>query len=152
MNKYMELACEEARKSMLENIGGAFGAVIVDANGEIVSSAGNMVLLKNDPTQHAEIVAIQEACKKLGTYDLSGMTLYTSCEPCPMCLSASIWANIKTIYYGATRIDAEEIGFRDNFIYDHIEGKKNALETINLDRDECVKLFDEYKKQNKTIY
>lgn len=152
MDKYMQKAIEEAKHSMDNNLGGSFGAAIVDKDGNIVASGGNRVLERNDPTQHAEIVAIQEACKKLGTYDLSGMTLYTSCEPCPMCLSATIWANIKTIYYGATRQDAEDIGFRDKFIYDHIQGEKDALEVINIDREECKKLFDEYAKKSKTIY
>lgn len=152
MEKNMEKACGEARHSMRNNLGGAFGAVIADKDGNIVASGGNRVLERKDPTQHAEVVAIQEACKKLGTHDLSGLILYTTCEPCPMCLSAAIWANIKTIYYGATRQDAEDIGFRDKFIYDHIRGEKNALEVINIERDECVKLFDEYARTNKTMY
>ncbi len=148
----MEAACEQARNSMQNNLGGAFGAAIVNEAGEVVAVGGNRVLERNDPTQHAEIVAIQAACKKLGTYDLTGMTLYTTCEPCPMCLSATIWANIKTIYFGATRQDAEDIGFRDKFIYDHINGEKNAVQVKNIDRDECVELFNEYAKDNKTIY
>lgn len=154
MNKFMKMALEEARHSMENNLGGSFGAVIIDKDGNIISKGGNRVLERNDPTQHAEIVAIQEACKNLKTHDLSGMVLYTSCEPCPMCLSACIWANIDTIYYGATREDAESIGFRDKFIYDHIKGEKEAIKVINLteDRENCAKLFEEYKNSSKTMY
>lgn len=152
MNNIMKIACDEARYSMNNNLGGSFGAVVVDANGDVVAKGSNRVLERKDPTQHAEIVAIQEACKVVGSYDLSGYVLYTTCEPCPMCLSACIWANIKTIYYGATREDAENIGFRDKFIYDHIKGEKKAVEVINIDREECKKLFDEYASKSKTIY
>lgn len=153
MNDFMKVAIDEAKYSMDNDIGGAFGACIVNPKtNEIVSRGGNMVLETNDPTQHAEIVAIQRACKKLGIYDLSGLVLYTSCEPCPMCLSASIWANIKTIYYGSTRDDAQSIGFRDSFIYDHINGKKSAINMINICREDTLKLFDEYKQKNKIIY
>ena len=109
MNKYMKIAKENSKKWMdLE--GGPFGAVIVNKEGEIISNGNNRVLKEKDPTQHAEIVAIREACKKLNTYDLSEYELYTSCEPCPMCLSAIIWANIKTVYYGCTKEDAGSIG------------------------------------------
>ena len=96
MNKYMEIAKKSAKQGFKSNEGGPFGAVIVDANENIISTGNNKVLKNNDPTAHAEIVAIRNACKKLQTYDLSNYILYTSCEPCPMCLSAIIWANIKT--------------------------------------------------------
>ena len=104
MNKYMKIAKEASEKGAKSNEGGPFGAVITDKEGNIISVGNNKVLLNNDPTAHAEVVAIREACKKLNTYDLSGMILYTSCEPCPMCLSAIIWSNIKEIYYGIKRI------------------------------------------------
>ena len=112
-----------------------------------------MVLKNNDPTAHAEIVVIREACKKLNTYDLSNYILYTSCEPCPMCLSAIIWANIKEIYYACTREDAGKVGFRDNVIYEYLEGKnKDLVKLKQIDRDACKKLFENYAKKNKTIY
>lgn len=98
MNKFMKLAKQAAESGTAKNEGGPFGAVIVDENENLISTGNNQVLLNNDPTAHAEIVAIRNACKKLNTYDLSNMTLYTSCEPCPMCLSAIIWSNIKTSY------------------------------------------------------
>ena len=108
---------------------------------------------QNDPTAHAEMVAIRNACKKLEKYDLSGYILYTSCEPCPMCLSAIIWSNIKEVYYGCTKKDAGEIGFRDDAIYDYLKGENNDLINLEeMDRDECIKTFEEYKKQDGVIY
>ena len=151
MDKFMKLAKECAKNGAERGQGGPFGAVIVDKDGNIVSKGNNMVLAYNDPTAHAEVTVIRKACKKLGTYDLSGYTLYTSCEPCPMCLSAIIWANIKEVYYACTRDDAGKIGFRDDIIYDYLEGKKrNLISLKQIDRNECIDLFNEYK--NKTIY
>ena len=98
MNKFMEIAKNNSIKGFKNEEGGPFGAVIIDKDGDIVSEGNNKVLCNNDPTAHAEIVAIRTACEKLKTYDLSDYILYTSCEPCPMCLSAIIWANIKTVY------------------------------------------------------
>lgn len=153
MNKYMKLAKECASKGVAHNEGGPFGAVITDKNGNVIAKANNMVLKNNDPTAHAEVSAIRMACEKLGTYDLTGYILYTSCEPCPMCLSAIIWANIKEVYYGCTKEDAGEIGFRDDMIYDYLKNKGEELIKLQkLDRDECIELFSEYKKNNKTIY
>lgn len=153
MNKYMKIAKECAEKGSSHNEGGPFGAVIVDAKGNIIAEANNMVLKNNDPTAHAEVTAIRKACEKLGTYDLSDCTIYTSCEPCPMCLSAITWANIKNVYYACTRNDANEIGFRDNAIYEFLEGKNKSLLNIEeIDREECLKVFEEYKNNNKTIY
>lgn len=153
MNKYMEIAKEMAENGQAKGEGGPFGAVILNNKGEIIAKGNNKVLINNDPTAHAEIVAIREAAKKLGTYDLSECTIYTSCEPCPMCLSAIIWANIKDVYYACTKKDAAEIGFRDDAIYKYLKGKNDKLLNISqLDRDECIKVFEEYKKNNKTIY
>lgn len=153
MNNFMKIAKYCASHGMTKGEGGPFGAVITDKNGNIIAQGNNMVLANNDPTAHAEVTVIREACKKLGTYDLSGYILYTSCEPCPMCLSAIIWANIKTVYYGCTREDAGNIGFRDDAIYEYLEGKKkDLLELKQLDRDDCIALFEEYKKDGKTIY
>ena len=153
MNKYMELAKENAKKGIKNNEGGPFGAVITDKKGNIIANGNNKVLKNNDPTAHAEITAIREACKKLNTYDLSEYILYTSCEPCPMCLSAIIWSNIKKVYYGCTKKDAGEIGFRDNMIYEYLKGNnKDLINLEEMDRDECIKTFEEYKNQNGIIY
>lgn len=153
MNKYMEIAKNEAHFGSLQNDGGPFGAVITDKNGNIIASGHNQVLKNNDPTAHAEIVAIRNACKKLNTYDLSEYILYASCEPCPMCLSAIIWSNIKEIYYACTKNDASEIGFRDDMIYEYLKGNnKDLISLKQIDRNECIELFEKYKKQGKTIY
>lgn len=153
MNKFMKIANECACHGSSNNEGGPFGAVITDNEGNIIAKGNNMVLANNDPTAHAEITVIREACKKLGTYDLSGYTLYTSCEPCPMCLSAIIWSNIKEVYYACTREDAGSIGFRDDVIYEYLEGKKKDLLNLKqIDREECVSLFEKYKQEGKVIY
>ncbi len=153
MNKYMKLAKEVAQNGMNNNEGGPFGAVITDKEGNIISTGNNKVLKNNDPTAHAEITAIREACSKLKTYDLSNYILYTSCEPCPMCLSAIIWSNIKEIYYACTRQDAAEIGFRDDLIYEYLNGKANNLIKLNhIDRENCIEVFEKYKNENKIIY
>ena len=153
MNKFMERAKKCAQEGVKRNEGGPFGAVIIDKAGNIVAEGNNMVLAKNDPTAHAEIMAIRKACEKLGTYDLSEYILYTSCEPCPMCLSAIIWANIKQVYYGATKEDAGNIGFRDDMIYDYLKGTGTKLLNLeNMDREECFEVFKEYKEDNRTIY
>ena len=153
MNKFMNIAKQNAEKGIKEKEGGPFGAVIVDKDGKIIANGNNQVLKQNDPTAHAEMVAIRNACEKLEKYDLSGYTLYTSCEPCPMCLSATIWSNIKKGYYGCTKKDAGEIGFRDDAIYDYLKGENNDLINLEeIDRDECIKTFEEYKKQDGVIY
>ena len=153
MNKFMKIAKECAKYGVEQEEGGPFGAVIIDSAGNIVAKGNNMVLKNNDPTAHAEVIAIRNACKKLGTYDLSGYVLYTSCEPCPMCLSAIIWANIKEVYYACTKKDAGKIGFRDDIIYEYLEGKnKDLLNLIQMDREECIDIFDEYLHNGKTIY
>lgn len=159
MNKYMKIADELAQQNILTNDGGPFGAVIIK-NNEIVGKGNNQVVLKNDPTAHAEIVAIRDACKNFGTFDLTGCEIYTSCYPCPMCLSAIIWSNIKMVYYGNTKEDAEKIGFRDNLIYEYLEGqskttnKEDILKIIAMDREETIKTFESYqnKSENKTMY
>lgn len=153
MNKFMQIAKENADTGILNNEGGPFGAVIVDENNNIISNGNNQVLNQKDPTAHAEIVAIREACKKLNTYDLSNCILYTSCEPCPMCLSAIIWANIKKVYYGCTKHDADKIGFRDDIIYQYLKGEKTDLIDLQeMDREECLKTFEEYQKKSGVIY
>lgn len=147
----MHSAFLQALYTSSNGIGGPFGACIVK-DGEIIATASNTVLRDNDPTAHAEINAIRAACQKLGTYDLKGCVLYTTAYPCPMCLSAIIWANIDTVYYGCTAQDAEEIGFRDKMIYEYLNGELPDLVSITqLNRQECLQLFDKYK-QNGKIY
>lgn len=155
MNSVMKLAIDRARETMNKDFGGPFGAAIIDKDGNVISVNSNSVLRDNDPTAHAEINTIREACKKLNTYDLTDYVLYTTAYPCPMCLTSIIWSNIKKIYFGCTPEDAEKIGFRDDFIYRFINNNcsdSNILEINALDREECVKLFEEYSKSNKTIY
>ena len=151
---YMKEAINEAAKNLVTGDGGPFGAVVVK-DGKIIGKGHNEVIKNNDPTCHGEMQAIRDACKNLKTYDLSGCELYTSAFPCPMCLSAIIWANIKTVYYGNTLQDAEDIGFRDSFIYKFVEGKCSDAEIMQLkqmDREEALKVFKEYKKNNQKIY
>jgi len=117
--KFMRIAIGLSEQNVKQSAGGPFGAVIVK-DGEIVSQSANRVVTLNDPTAHAEVSAIRIACQRLGTYNLEGCTIYTSCEPCPMCLGAIYWAHIDTIYYGNTKIDAAAIGFDDHFIYQEL--------------------------------
>lgn len=153
MKDIMKIAIEEARETMNENKGGPFGAVITDMEGNIISVASNLVLEKHDPTAHAEIMAIRKAGEKLGTHDLSGCILYATGYPCPMCLSAIVWTNIKKVYYGTNLKDAENIGFRDDFIYNYLNNKdENKLKLIELDHNDCLELFNEYKEKDKEIY
>ena len=158
MNEYMKISKELANENLETNAGGPFGACIVK-NGKIIGKGSNHVLANNDPTAHAEVMAIRDACKNINSYDLSGCELYTSCYPCPMCLSAIIWANIKKVYYGNTKEDAADIGFRDDFIYDFIgnlsknKTDNNILELISMDREETIEEFNKFKnKEDKTIY
>ena len=155
MNEILQQAIEKARQTMNQNIGGPFGAAIISERGEILAVSSNSVLRDNDPTAHAEVNAIRAACQKIGSYDLSGCILYTTAYPCPMCLSAIMWSNIKKVYFGCRPQDAEAIGFRDDFMYRFIENKcqnREILEIAELDRAECLQLFEEYRKNNKTIY
>ena len=150
--EFMLKATSEADNNLQTNEGGPFGAVVVKDD-KIVGKGHNRVLINHDPTCHAEIEAIRDACKNLNTHDLTGCTLYTSCYPCPMCLSAIIWANIKKVYYGCTKDDAGKIGFRDDKIYDFLKGKNNdMLDLEQIDREECIKVFEEYKNSNGIIY
>ena len=140
MNKYMKRANELAKYSMDNNKGGCFGSVIVK-DGVIVGEGYNTVTSDNDPTRHGEINAIKNTCKNMSTFDLSGCELYTSAYPCPMCLGAIMWANIKTVYYGATAQDTGTIGFRDDFMYEWLNNKnEDSLRLIEMDRKECVEV------------
>lgn len=149
----MKLAIERARRTMNKEKGGPFGTAIIDKNGKVIAITSNVVLGKKDPTAHAEMEAIRKASKKLKTYDLSECTLFATGYPCPMCLSAIIWANIKKVYYATDLEDAEKIGFRDNFIYDYLKNKNSDILNIEqIDREEAISLFKEYKEQGKIIY
>ncbi len=137
------MAINEAKKGIRNGHGGPFGAVIVK-NDEVVGKGHNQVVKNNDPTCHGEIMAIHKACKKLGTFDLSGCEIYTTGEPCPMCMAAILWANIEKIYYGCNILDTEEIGFRDKKFYEQFENREQLIH--ELDRKECLKLYGEYKR------
>ena len=147
MKEYFDYATMVASKGVLNKEGGPFGAVIVK-NGKIVGIGNNKVLLNNDPTAHAEITAIRDACKNLNTYDLTGCIIYSTSEPCPMCLSAIIWSNIKEVYYATTRLEVARIGFRDNLIYDYLENKnKNVIKIKKIENKDCKELLNNYKNK-----
>ena len=149
MRKALELSIENVK-----NGGGPFGAVIVKGD-EVVATGVNRVTANCDPTAHAEVSAIREAARKLGTFDLSGCEIYTSCEPCPMCLGAIYWAHLDKMYYGNTKADAKEIGFDDSFIYDELELKpeNRKLYSENLLHNEAIKAFEAWSaKEDKIVY
>jgi len=151
----MDKAIQESKVNLVNNYnnGGPFGAAIVK-DGEIISTAHNTVIESNDATAHAEINAIRMASKKLNTHDLKGCTLYTSAEPCPMCLSAIIWANIKEVYFANTKKDADEIGFRDDIIYEYLKGNnENIIKMHHIESKEALDVFKTFKNlQNKAMY
>ena len=152
-NVFMLKAIELSIKSA-ETIGGPFGCVIVKDN-KIISEGSNKVTSTNDPTAHGEIVAIREACLKLNTFNLSGCELYSTCEPCPMCLSAIYWSHIDKIFYANTRDDAKNIDFDDSFIYSEINKKigDRKIQMIQMLRDEALKAFNIWdKKVDKNKY
>ena len=140
-NKFMLIAIELSIKSA-KTIGGPFGCVIVK-NNKIIAEGSNKVTSTNDPTAHGEIVAIREACHKLNTFNLSGCELYSTCEPCPMCLSAIYWSHIDKIFYANTRDDAKNIDFDDSFIYSEINKKieDRKIQMMQMHRDEALKAF-----------
>jgi tRNA(Arg) A34 adenosine deaminase TadA len=144
-NEHMKQAALASIQN-IENQGGPFGAVVV-RNGEIIATGVNRVVPNSDPTAHAEVQAIRAAAAKLKTFDLSDCEIYTSCEPCPMCLGAIYWAKIKKVYYANTRYDAASIGFDDNFIYEEIPKpiEQRSVKFIKLDCDEAKKAFEKWK-------
>lgn len=156
LKELMKLCTDYAIEGVNENIGGPFGAAVVkkeDDKFKLISLARNSVISSNDPTAHAEINAIREACAKLNTFDLSGYILITTGQSCPMCLSAIIWSNIKEIYYGTDYEDANKIGFRDELIYFHLNGKCKVVEEIQTNRDIAIKCHNVwYDKENKIKY
>ena len=150
---YMKKACELACTSVKRGCG-PFGAVIVkNDTQEIIGRGHNMVTMHNDPTLHAEMVAITDACHTLESFKLDDCTLYTSCEPCPMCLSACYWAHIKTIYYGNTKDDAKNIGFDDAFIYDELQKDKKdrTIQMIHFDEGNAKTAFNEWTEKIEKI-
>jgi guanine deaminase len=152
-NKFMERAIELSIKSVNSGTG-PFGAVVVK-NDKIISEGFNTVTLTNDPTSHAEIVAIRSACKSLSNFSLKECDLYTTCEPCPMCLSAIYWAHINKIYYANTRSDAQKIDFSDSMIYEELNKtiKDRKITMHQMMRDEALKAFDLWdKKEDKVKY
>ena len=153
MRNIMKLGIEEARTTMNEGKGGPFGAVITDIEGKVIAIASNKVLESHDPTAHAEIMAIRKASEILGTHNLENCILYVTGFPCPMCLSAIMWANIKKVYYGTNLEDAEKIGFKDKKIYDYLKNNDNIfLDIEQLNYDECLELFKEYQENDKELY
>ena len=150
----MRRAIELAQSGIDRNAGGPFGAVVVK-NGEIIAEGCNQVTSTNDPTAHAEVVAIRNACAKLGSFQLDDCVIYTSCEPCPMCLGAIYWARPAKVFYAATREDAARIGFDDQFIYEEIEKnfENRQMKLVNLMRDEGLQVFKNWEnKADKTEY
>ena len=147
----MKEAIKEAYEGIKNKHGGPFGTVIVK-DGKIVGRGHNRVLFNHDPTCHGEMEGIRDACKNLGTHDLTGCILYTTAEPCPMCLGAILWSNITQIYQGCNKKDTDSIGFRDDKFYEHFEGKRKILDIKEDDREGCLKLFDDYVKDNHTLY
>ncbi|GAA0880017.1 nucleoside deaminase [Algoriphagus jejuensis] len=152
--KYMRAAIELAKQGMLSGNGGPFGCVIVK-DGEIIGQGCNSVLITKDPTAHAEVMAIRDACRNLDHFQLDGCEVYTSCEPCPMCLGAIFWARPSKVYYACSKEDAANAGFDDNFIYQEIEvmPEHRQIPMVSLLREESQKAFNLWKeKGDKTLY
>jgi len=143
-----------SQNGVRNNEGGPFGCIIVKDD-TIVGRGNNKVTSSNDPTAHAEVVAIRDACKNLGTFQLEGCEIYTSCEPCPMCLGAIYWARLKVVYFANSRQDAADIGFDDSMIYEElgIDLDKRKIPIINLGREDALKIFVEWQnKEDKISY
>lgn len=151
--RFMEMAIALSEENV-DLGGGPFGAVIV-RNGEVIATGTNRVVPNNDPTAHAEVTAIRNACQKLGTFELNGCTVYSSCEPCPMCLSALYWAGVSRICYGNTKADAKAIHFDDSFIYDQLDlsYEDRSIHCDHFMRDRAIKAFEKWAaKEDKIAY
>jgi guanine deaminase len=144
--KFLQQAIDLATENVVSGSGGPFGAVIVRA-GEVIATGVNRVTATNDPTAHAEVTAIRAACAQLSTFELRGATLYSSCEPCPMCLTASLWARIESLYFGSTALDAAEAGFDDSYFYQQVRcgTHDRELPTTNLLRTEALAPFNAWR-------
>lgn len=152
MDKFMDVAIKEAELGIRQGHGGPFGSVIVK-DGVIIGRGHNEVVKNQDPTCHGEMMAIHDACKTIGSFDLGGCELYTTAEPCPMCLGAILWSNIRKVYFGCNIVDTENIGFRDKVFYELNESGQKGKILQELDREACLKLFEEYQSiQDKTHY
>lgn len=152
--KFMKMAIDLSRSGMVQGKGGPFGCVIVK-DGKVIGQGFNSVLDTNDPTAHAEVVAIRDACKNLGSFQLEGCYLYTSCEPCPMCLGAIYWARPERVFFANTKKDAAAIGFDDQFIYDELELplNKRKIPFSQLSKEAAKKVFKEWELlDNKSLY
>ncbi|MGI9480953.1 MAG: nucleoside deaminase [Hyphomicrobiales bacterium] len=152
--EHMRRAISLSAERMRANLGGPFGAVIIK-DGEVISEGFNQVTTANDPTAHAEVVAIREACKKLGTFSLEGCIIYSSCEPCPMCLASIYWARLDGLYFANSREDAASIGFDDDFLYREIPKPldERSIPTIHMDMEEARAVFEEWRqKPDKIMY
>lgn len=152
--KFMQAAIELSQKGIDANQGGPFGCVIVKGD-RIIGTGNNRVTSTNDPTAHAEVVAIRDACANLGSFQLEDCEIYTSCEPCPMCLGAIYWARPKKIFFANNRQDAADIGFDDSMIYNEMGAEicDRKIPIINLGRDKALKVFEAWKnKSDKTAY
>ena len=154
-DKMIDIIYDDTYKSCIEyKVGGPFGAVVFK-DGQVVGKGVNRVVGNNDPTAHAEIEAIRNACKNLKTYDLSGCELYATGYPCPMCMSAIIWSNIKKVYYSADYKDAKEVGFRDDYIFNFIRNGCNddkVLELQQIKKDKIIELYNKYSTIDKQMY
>lgn len=153
-SKMMREAIDEARAGMKATDGGPFGALVVRGD-SIIARAHNEVLSSNDPTAHAEILAIRRASAALGRFDLSDCEIYSSCEPCPMCFAAIHWAKLRNLYYACTRYDAADIGFDDDYIYRVIRGEaeQQQVASIHLEHREGLALFSEFEKmEDRQLY
>lgn len=152
-NKFMQMAIDEARTGIFCGHGGPFGSVIVNKDGIVIGKGHNRVVLNNDSTCHGEIAAIRDAESNIKSFDLSGCVIYTTGEPCPMCLSACMWANIETIYYGCNINDNAIIGFRDALFFKKFGNRADFSDyLVGVDREACLKLFNEYKKIDSVKY
>lgn len=152
MTDFMSKAIELSQKGMEAGDGGPFGAVVVQ-NGEIIAEGNNRVLATNDPTAHAEVTAIRRATEKLGRFDLSDCEIYTSCEPCPMCLGAIYWARPKKVYYANTAQDAANIDFDDSFIYEELSQpmNKRSIPFEKIDNDDALAVFDDWSRKSDKV-
>ncbi len=151
---FMAEAIQLAKNGIHANQGGPFGCIVVKGE-EIIGRGNNKVTSTNDPTAHAEVVAIRDACNNIGTFQLEDCEIYTSCEPCPMCLGAIYWARPKVIYYANTRQDAAAIGFDDSMIYEEMNKKYSdrKIPIKSLSREDALMIFNEWKnKEDKTLY